>query len=240
MNWWILKELRAIVLTDLKMYVPEAYFEGNVSSLKLHDAIQNHEHLSSELTWGSLAGQLGLSLYFKKSSGLSARETAASFLLLNLGSYTCAIASQSAVKDLLSKGIHDDSLFAVNSQFKNEIIPQFEKNLSVSLIQYLKYLDSNEAKPFLQLVEDITDDKSAINKQNKTSHDVVSEGLTNNVYINGDLIGSLELINKLISTSYEDKPRNKFLQYLIKRMIEIIVGVVVALVVAFLTQCYLS
>ena len=94
----------------------------------LHKSTQNHDHLSAELNWGILASKLRHNLYFKSPSGLSARETAASFLLLNLGNYASAIASKLLIEKKLSKTLHDESLFALNSQHKDEIIPQFEKN----------------------------------------------------------------------------------------------------------------
>ena len=55
MDWWIVKQLRAMILTDLRDFVPQGYFESEAEKFKLYDGIKNSGHFSREIRCGYLA-----------------------------------------------------------------------------------------------------------------------------------------------------------------------------------------
>ncbi|MDP1594366.1 MAG: hypothetical protein Q8L80_09030 [Gallionella sp.] len=100
MDWWILKQLRAMILTDLRDFVPHGYFESEVEKFKLDDRITGADHFSHELRWGYLAGDLGRRLFFKSTAIMSARQVSASEVLMNLGMLAGAEAAQGSTTQL--------------------------------------------------------------------------------------------------------------------------------------------
>jgi hypothetical protein len=99
-DWWIVKQLRVMILTDLSDFVPHGYFESEAEKFKLHDGIKNSDHFSRELRWGYLAGRLGKRLYFESTAIMSPRQVSASEVLMNLGMLASAEAAQGATKQL--------------------------------------------------------------------------------------------------------------------------------------------
>ena len=172
MDWWIVKQLRAMLLEDLREFIPDGYFDGEVEQFKLNDGIENSEHFSSELTWGYLAGTLGQKLFFNTSTFMSARQVSACDVLMNLGMLAAIVAAQGATEQLSKKvkklGISDRNAGNVAEQLQNDSIPTLSNNVVGALEQYVKYLQPNEAKPFLSLLstrpaiaitDNIVDDK---------------------------------------------------------------------------------
>lgn len=155
MDWWIVKQLRAMTLTDLRDFVPPGYFESEVETLKLHDSIRNSDHLSCELRWGYLAGKLGKSLFYE-STTISARQVSACEVLMNLGMLASAQAAQDAVthvsKVAEGLGVSDCNAGAVAKQLEDQSIPTLTNNVSVALTRYLRYLTPLEAAPFMPLL----------------------------------------------------------------------------------------
>ncbi|MGZ5018535.1 MAG: hypothetical protein ACXV8U_22440 [Methylobacter sp.] len=155
MDWWIMKQLRAMVLTDLRDFVPQGYFESEVEKFKFDNRIKNSDHFSRELRWGYLAGKLGKMLFFE-SSVMSARQVSASEVLMNLGMLAGAEAAQGAAKQLSKDakimGVSDGNAGAVAEQLGRQHIPTLSNNIVEALEQYLHYLKPLEAKPFLTLV----------------------------------------------------------------------------------------
>lgn len=156
MDWWIVKQLRAMVLTDLRDFVPQGYFESEVETFKLHDGIRNSDHFSCEIRWGYLAGQLGRRLFFESTAIMSARHVSASEVLMNLGMLASAEAAQGVTmqlsKDAETKGVSDGNAGAVAEQLRDQHIPTLSNNVSGALKQYLRYLTQLEAEPFLPLL----------------------------------------------------------------------------------------
>lgn len=157
MNSWVLKQLRALVLTDLKGYIPENYFEENPELLKLNDSFASSEYLSFELRWGKLAAELGRELYFRPPASLSARQMSACELLMMLGLLAAAESMLSATEQLSSKAaannIPDGNAGNVASQLKISHVPTFKNNVSGALEQYMHHLTYEEAKPYISLLE---------------------------------------------------------------------------------------
>lgn len=156
MDWWILKQLRAMVLEDLNEFVPHGYFEKDLHQFKLPDEIQGSKHFSNELKWGYLAGNLGRELFFG-SVQMSARQVSASDVLMNLGLLAgleamCGVTAQLA-KDLISKGSLNDNVKSVEEQLENQYTPIALNNMMGALEQYLRYLNQKEKEPFLPLLE---------------------------------------------------------------------------------------
>lgn len=156
MDWWIVKQLRAMVLTDLRDFVPHGHFESEVEKFKLDHRIPNAATLSGELRWGYLATILGKELLFKSASMMSARQVSASDVLMNLGLLASAEAAQRVAdqlaKDALANGVPDGNVGVVSEQLGKHHIPSFGENMRSSIEQYLRYLTPLEAQPFLPLL----------------------------------------------------------------------------------------
>lgn len=157
MDWWVLKELRAMILTDLRDFVPHGYFESEVEKFKLNNRITNADHFSHELRWGYLAGDLGLRLFFKSTAIMSARQVSASSVLMNLGMLVSAEAARGVTtqlsKDAGLKCVSDGNAGVVAKQLEDQQIPTLSNNVRGALKQYLRYLTPLEAAPFLPLLE---------------------------------------------------------------------------------------
>jgi hypothetical protein len=155
MDWWILKQLRAMVLSDLREFIPQGYFESEVEKFKLHDSIENAKHLSHEQRWGYLAGKLGHELFFRSTAIMSARQVSASEVLMNLGLLAFSEARHGSLLKISQTakavGIPDGNAETV---LKLEYTHRstLSDNAKSSLEQYLRYLPPLEKEPFLQLL----------------------------------------------------------------------------------------
>lgn len=160
-DWWIVKQLRAMILTDLRDFVPQGYFESEVEKWKLHDGIKNSDHFSRELRWGYLAGKLGRTLFFESTAILSARQVSASEVLMNLGMLAAAEAAQGVTtnlsKDAEAKGVSDGNAGAVAKQLEDQQIPILSNNVRGALDRYFRYLTPLEQEPFLPLLVAVPD-----------------------------------------------------------------------------------
>ncbi|MBK1890629.1 TIR domain-containing protein [Undibacterium sp. 14-3-2] len=158
MDWWILKQLRAMLLSDLRDFIPEGYFESKRNEFVLHDSIANAKHFSNELRWGYLAGTLGKKLFFEDSSALSARQISASEVLMNLGMLTATEAMHGSTNQLAMQAqmaeISDGNAGIVANQLEKEHIPILRDIVKQSLKQYLLYLNQTEQSPFNSLLID--------------------------------------------------------------------------------------
>lgn len=157
LDWRIVKQLRSMVLTDLREFVPDKYFLEEGEAFKFHDSIANAVHWSSEMRWGYLAGELGRKLFFHSTAIMTARQTSAAEVLMNLGMLAGAEAAQGTSQQLAiaatSKGVSDGNAGAVAEQLRTEHIPTLTNNIRVALKQYLRYLTPFEVEPFLPLLE---------------------------------------------------------------------------------------
>lgn len=156
MNWWIQKQLRAILLTDLRPLIPEGYFESQVDTLTFNKTIDVSGHLSDEIRWGYLAGTLGKQLFFSNIIQMSARQKSASDVLMNLGMYVGAYTTQQSCNKLTEladkQGASDGNAKKVALQIHNEQLPVLERNVNGALAQYLRHLSKEEASPFIPLL----------------------------------------------------------------------------------------
>jgi hypothetical protein len=159
MDYWIVKQLRAAILSDLWEFVPAEYFDGEKEQFKLDERINGAAHISFEMRWGYLAGTLGRRLYFESSSPMSARQVSASEMLMHLGLLAAAEASMEACTKLSdeakTKDIPDGNSGAVAEQLRVEQIPQLKSNLVQGLKQYLRHLTPAEGEPFKPLLDSI-------------------------------------------------------------------------------------
>jgi hypothetical protein len=155
-DWWIVKQLRAMILTDLRDFVPQGYFESEAEKFKLHRGTKNSDHFSRELRWGYLVGRLGKRLFFDSTAIMSARQVSASEVLMNLGMLAGAEAAQGVAtqlsKDVEDKGVSDGNAGAVAEQLGHQHRPTLSNNVGGALEQYLRYLTPHEAEPFFPLI----------------------------------------------------------------------------------------
>lgn len=155
MDAWILKQLRAMVLTDLLDLIPKGYFDQEIETYDT--SIKNSEYLSRELKWGIHAANLGRSLHFDSPLGIKPRQVSASELLMNLGMLAASESLREALKgfsdEAKARNLHDSNAGNVARQLSEKHIPTFHKNIRGALAQYLKYLSSAEQPPFLPLLE---------------------------------------------------------------------------------------
>jgi hypothetical protein len=155
---WILRQLRGQVLSDLRQYIPEGYFNSAPDRLKIEDIEgSSSNHLSFELGWGYLAGTLGRQLYFESTIIMSAREVAASEMLMHLAALAASEAQRQSCdrlgKAANKRNVSDGNASVVSKQIKDEIIPQLELNLIHGLKQYLLHLTLDEGRPFKSLIQ---------------------------------------------------------------------------------------
>lgn len=156
MNWWIVKQLRAMILADLRDFIPQGYFESAAEKFKLDDGIANGDHFSHELSWGALAGDLGRRLFFDSALIMSPRQVSASEVLMHLGILASAEAAEGVTTQLSKQaeamGISDGDAGAVAMQLRDQQIPTLSNNVMGGLEQYLCYLTPLEAEPFFPLL----------------------------------------------------------------------------------------
>jgi hypothetical protein len=159
MNWWIVKQLRAMVLSDLRNFVPQGYFESETDQFNLSETIKNSEHLSYEIRWGYLAGRLGQRLFFRPTEIMTARQVSASDVLMNLGLLAGAEAAEKIAENVSesakAKNVPDGNAGIVAYQIRAEHIPTLSNNVRVALTRYLMYLSPSESRPFEALLENI-------------------------------------------------------------------------------------
>lgn len=160
MNWWIVKQLRAAVLTDLRDFIPSGHFETGAEKFKFDDRMPNAAHFSREMKWGSLATELGKKLFYE-SGTMSPRQVAASEVLMRLGLLAATEAAHGAAaqlaKDAKANGVSDGNAGTVAKQMEAEHLPTLSDNLTGGLRQYLLHLTTAEAEPFLPLLVPVPD-----------------------------------------------------------------------------------
>lgn len=156
MDWWVLKQLRAKVLEDLREFTPQGYFEENTEKLKFHTSIEDSDHYSREMSWGCCAAKLGKKLFFESPDIMSARQVSACDVLMNLGMLAAAEAAQAASEKVAraaqDKGIPNGNSGAAASQLSQQHVPALSENVVGALKQYLLHLTPLEGKPFLSLL----------------------------------------------------------------------------------------
>lgn len=155
-SWWVYKQLRSQVMTDIQKYIPDNHFSNVDERLKINNSFKSANYLESEIQWGYKAATLGKELFFDNSIMMTARERAASEVLMHLGVLTIAKVSQKVTEELADKanekGIGDGNSSVVSKQLKTSHIPTLQANLQGGLMQYLKYLPEDEIAPFIELL----------------------------------------------------------------------------------------
>lgn len=158
MDWWIVNQLRAFLLSDLSSYVHEEDFTNAPDSLNISSQFDNHEHFTRELKWAYSAGNIGRKLFFAPPLGMTARQISACDVLMNMGLLTAAHTMHSMLSRLCDKaakaGVSSGNANDVKENLEREHIPVFSDNISQALKQYFLYLDENEKAPFKSLLND--------------------------------------------------------------------------------------
>ena len=157
MSWWVEDQLKAALLTDLRPIIPEGYFELESNKLQLDASLDKTGHLSKELSWGTAAGRLGHSTYFKNTAIIAPRQLSAADVLMKLGMLVAARASHQACSNVKARAdslkVFDGNAEKVALQLKEEQIPQLELNVRGALTQYLRHLSKEEAAPYLSMLK---------------------------------------------------------------------------------------
>jgi hypothetical protein len=158
MDWWALKQLRAHLLSDLAGYIPAEYFSAECKIAQLNANIDKTGNISSELKWGCLATTIGKRIFYEPPANISARQIAASEVLMHVGMLVSAEAAHQACIRLreLSGGKEVDHHGSglVEAQLQFEHIPVFCENIKKALCQYLKHLSRTEVLPYIHLIGD--------------------------------------------------------------------------------------
>lgn len=227
MDRWILKQLRAQILCDLKSLIPEGYFEQDKHKFQLSNVFPSHEHLSKELHWGYKAAKLGRELYFDNNEIKQPRVVAASEVLMNLGFLAASDAQKTSCKYISEqakdKKVDDGNSTVVYEQIKNEHIPTFEKNIQGALTQYLKYLPPSEANPFLSLLKPEEDNVIMTPQTDKDIEKEVGENTQYILNINAPLEGNIQQGNENRLTNNTEKT-GKILTPIVIGIITTVVG----------------
>ena len=245
MDRWILKQLRAQVLGDLRDYIRAGYFKENIERFKLSDTIKSHNSLSSELHWGYQAAKLGKELYFGNYRGLSPRQIAASEVLMNMGMLASAAVGQAVCEFISDKAdelnVDDGNSGVVAKQLKNEQIPVLERNIVGALGQYLKYLKRDEAAPFLVLVQDADDMEKNNSQKTELNPSDLENTVQNIMNFNAPILGDIQQgkVNtkhsQLLANEKEDRKVLNFLStHLDKIIITVIAGVILTYILKWL------
>jgi hypothetical protein len=226
MDSWILKQLRALVLTDLKDLVPQGYFESEAENLKVYSSFKGSEYLSIELQWGILATELGKKLHFQTPVGLTARQVSASDLLMNLGMLAASEAMSSKSEQLSNKAlahnIPDGNSGNVASQLKNSHIPTFQNNISGALEQYLKHLTYEESKPYISLLPELKQSEIKLMNENNSK-------ITNNtINVSGNVIGNIHAGESNVLKEVENSTKFSLYKWLVSNIGKLIFGLLLA------------
>lgn len=238
MNSWILKELRALVLTDLKEFIPHDYFNSEASAFNLNDTFKNNKYLSFELRWGNLAYELGHKLYFQPPNGLTARQVSASVVLMNLGMLAASEAALNATEQISNKAatsnVHDGNSGNVALQLKKDIIPNFENNISGAVEQYLQYLTNEESRPYIWLLPESTQ------KEIKYMNENTSKIINNTINVSGSNSGDIQMgeSNTYAATKEKKTPLKlafiAFIKWLTSNIGKVISGLLLVALTAWL------
>jgi hypothetical protein len=154
---WVLKQLRGLVLADVREFILEGYFDSNQELFPVSEQFESAPLLSFEIRWGYLAGTLAKRMYFHSSEMMSARQVAAFEVLMHLG----LLASAEAAKQMCEKvsrlatnnEVPDGNSGLVAEQMRQEHLPTLRLNLLEGLKQYVLHLSDSESKPFLSLIQ---------------------------------------------------------------------------------------
>lgn len=239
MDSWVLKQLRAFVLTDLKDFIPSGYFDNELEELRLSNSFSASKYLSFELHWGKLAAELGSKLYFQSPVGLTARQVSASELLMNLGMLAAAASMLSVTEQMSNKAalynIPDGNSGNVASQINNDHIPIFHSNIYSALEQYLQHLTYKESKPYICLLSEL--------KQNeiKSMNENTSKAIRNTINVSGSVSGNIQAGESNMQTKnkiIESPPRANFYKWLISNIGSIILGLLFTTLIAWLGLKY--
>lgn len=241
MDRWILKQLRAQVLSDLQDYIEGGYFEENIEQFKLSDTINSHKYLSSELHWGHQAAKLGKILNFEKYRGLSPRQIAASEVLMNIGMLAAADAVLAVCEYLSMRAdalkVDDGNSRFVARQLKNEQIPVLEENVVGALGQYLKYLKAEDAAPFWDLTKHGDDMKNSDSQNSNLNTPDIESKVQYIMNVNGTIHGDIQQ-GQDNSKSYQlldnVKEGGKVMNFLSKHVGKIITTVIAGVILAFI------
>jgi hypothetical protein len=157
LDYWIIKQLRGAVLSDLDQFIEPGYFDAEKEKFILSDQINNGKYLSAEIRWGYLAAKLGKQPYFESTTKMSARQVAASEVLMHLGMLASTAASMTVCTNLnidaATLQVPGANAGEVAQQLRREHLPIFTKNLLQGLKQYLLHLSTQEAAPFVALLD---------------------------------------------------------------------------------------
>ena len=190
MDWWIIKQLRAQVISDLNPFIPSGYFETKKENFNLPAELENAEYLSSEIRWGYLASKLGKELFYNSPANISARQISASEVLMNLGLLASAEGSFNAAKQISLKAkqakIPDGNSGSIAAQLEAGHIPTLNSNISGALDQYLRHLTYEESKPYLPLFSETRQ------REIKSMNENTSKIINNTVTVSGDNNGSIQ------------------------------------------------
>ena len=160
LDYWVMKQLRGAVLSDLADFIEPGYFESEQEQFLFNENIKNSKYLSNEVRWGYLAGKLGRRLYFESAVPMSARQVAASEVLMHLGMLASIAASMTVCTniglDAAAIGVPDGNSSVVAQHLKNEQLPILTENLLEGLKQYMLHLSKEEAAPFNSLLDNST------------------------------------------------------------------------------------
>jgi len=180
MDWWILKQLRAFVLNDVREFFDETEFKDVPVNLTLPPQITNHQHFSRELQWAHAASRIGKRLFFSPPIAMTARQISASDVLMNLGLLTGAQTMHGVLKqicnDAAKRRVPAGNAGEVQKQLENEHIPIFLENLTGALSQYFHHLTEAEKAPFSILLVPsapmtvVKDDEMSLPVDIKTHH----------------------------------------------------------------------
>lgn len=156
MDWWIIKQLRAFVMTDLCGFFDEIEFERASDNFKVSSNIPNHQHFLREFRWARGACAVGKRLFFTPAFGMTARHIAASDVLMNMGLLTSAETMHEMLTQIcnyaakIGKSVGNSG--DVKMQLEREHIPVFLDNLTGALTRYFYYLSQTEKAPFAPLL----------------------------------------------------------------------------------------
>lgn len=156
MDSWIIRQLRAFVLSDIREFVDPIEFEQGPDNLKVGANVPNHQYFTQELQWAHFAYSTGKRLFFNPTLDMTARQISSSDVLMNMGLLVSAQAMHAMLTQLCkdaskaSKPIGNSE--DIRNQLEHEHIPVFLENMRGALTQYFLYLSEDEKAPFISLI----------------------------------------------------------------------------------------
>lgn len=145
MDHWVLRQIRAMVLTDLKAFIPEGHFEKRIERIWLTN-VKNADYHNENFQWGYKAFDLRKLVLFPP-NGMTSRQVSAADVLMNMGLFSLTETAKRVTEDLSAqykaKGLPDCAAKGVHERNQANL-DSAERDLTAALKGYRLHLNDKD------------------------------------------------------------------------------------------------